>query len=111
MYYLYVGGQEWIIKHYVLLLAMSVLRSVVNLLTHFILNSLSKAGISISAFRFKCLCCLLGEESESQLHGHGSVHSGRLSAGQGGRTEFHAKTEGTLVDYYFFVTSINTDSD
>lgn len=55
----------------------------------------------------KWRCCLLGEEPESQHHGHGSVLSGWLSAGQGGRTEFHAQTQGTRVDYYFFVTSIN----
>lgn len=52
---------------------------------------------------------LLGEEPESQLHAHGSVQSGRLSAGQRGRTELHAETQGTLSDIYSFVTSINTD--
>lgn len=52
---------------------------------------------------------LLGEEPESQLHAHGSVQSGRLSAGQRGRTELHAETQGTLSDVYSFATSINTD--
>ena len=37
-----------------------------------------------------CVLFLLGEEPESQLHAHGSVHSGRLSAGQRGRAELHA---------------------
>lgn len=50
----------------------------------------------------KHLCCLLGEEPESQLHSHGSVVSGWLSAGQGGRTEFHAQTQGIWTDCYSY---------
>lgn len=45
-----------------------------------------------------CPCCFSGEEPESQLHSHGSVHTSRLSAGQGGGAQFHAQTQGTRVN-------------
>lgn len=52
---------------------------------------------------------LLGEEPESELHCHGSVHSSRLSAGQGGRTELHAQTQGTVYIVLQHFVSMNTD--
>lgn len=39
----------------------------------------------------RSLWCLLGEEPESQLHGHDSFLQGWLSAGQRGGAEFHAQ--------------------
>lgn len=75
---------------------------IILVLIHFKLTTgLVKQGVVSLRLCFKCLLCLLGQEPEFELHSHGFVYSGRLSAGQRGGTEFNAQTQGKLVHLLF----------